>query len=120
MGALAVLVLMGGMSVVALMAVPVENGATALGGTYVEAPVLGVVSELRGRGPGATCCATASAAMGAVVLVSFVNGQMLGLSRLAYSLATNRQIPSLVGRLHSTPLHAVRGDLDRRACSPSG
>jgi APA family basic amino acid/polyamine antiporter len=27
---------------------------------------------------------------------------MLGLSRLSYSLVTNRQIPSLVGRLHST------------------
>jgi APA family basic amino acid/polyamine antiporter len=27
---------------------------------------------------------------------------MLGLSRLAYSLATNRQIPSAVGRLHPT------------------
>ena len=29
-----------------------------------------------------------------------MNGQMLGLSRLAYSLATNRQIPSAIGRLH--------------------
>ena len=29
-----------------------------------------------------------------------MNGQMLGLARLAYSLATNRQIPSAVGRLH--------------------
>jgi APA family basic amino acid/polyamine antiporter len=35
---------------------------------------------------------------------------MLGLSRLSYSLATNRQIPSLVGRLHptrSTPVVAI-------------
>jgi APA family basic amino acid/polyamine antiporter len=30
-----------------------------------------------------------------------MNGQMLGLARLAYSLATNRQIPSGVGRLHA-------------------
>jgi APA family basic amino acid/polyamine antiporter len=39
-----------------------------------------------------------------------VNSQMLGLSRLSYSLATNRQIPSLTGRLHgehSTPYVAI-------------
>ena len=36
---------------------------------------------------------------GATLLVA-MNGQMLGLSRLAYSLATNRQIPSAIGRLH--------------------
>ncbi|MEA2396798.1 MAG: basic amino acid/polyamine antiporter, family, partial [Thermoleophilaceae bacterium] len=49
-------------------------------------------------------------AMGAVVLIQAVNGTMLGVSRLSYSLATNRQIPSLVGRLHSkrsTPYVAV-------------
>ena len=28
------------------MAVPVEDGQTALGGAYVEAPVLGIVSAL--------------------------------------------------------------------------
>jgi basic amino acid/polyamine antiporter, APA family len=39
-----------------------------------------------------------------------MNGQMLGLSRLAYSLATNRQIPSAIGKLHgdrSTPYVAI-------------
>ncbi len=39
-------------------------------------------------------------AVGAATLLVAMNGQMLGLSRLAYSLATNRQIPSAVGRLH--------------------
>jgi APA family basic amino acid/polyamine antiporter len=34
--------------------------------------------------------------------VAAANSAMLGLSRLAYSLATNRQIPSALGRLHST------------------
>jgi len=104
-GALAVLVLMGGMSVVALMAVPVEGGGTALGGRWIEAPVLGVVANFESHAL-SDVLRYCVGAMGAVVLVSFVNGQMLGLSRLAYSLATNRQIPSLVGRLHprrSTP-----------------
>jgi APA family basic amino acid/polyamine antiporter len=39
-----------------------------------------------------------------------MNGQMLGLARLAYSLATNRQIPSAAGRLHErrgTPYIAI-------------
>ena len=35
-------------------------------------------------------------------LVGAANSAMLGLSRLAYSLATNRQIPSALGRLHPT------------------
>jgi basic amino acid/polyamine antiporter, APA family len=34
------------------------------------------------------------------VLVVACNAAMLGLSRLGYSLALNRQVPSLVGRLH--------------------
>ena len=34
------------------------------------------------------------------ILVIACNAAMFGLSRLGYSLALNRQIPSLVGRLH--------------------
>ncbi len=44
--------------------------------------------------------------VGALVLVQAVNGQMLGIGRLAYSLGTHRQIPSLISRLdnrRSTP-----------------
>jgi APA family basic amino acid/polyamine antiporter len=44
--------------------------------------------------------------MAALTLVAAANSAMLGLSRLAYSLSTNRQIPSGLGRLHpqrSTP-----------------
>ena len=41
------------------------------------------------------------------ILVIACNAAMFGLSRLGYSLALNRQIPSLVGRLHpryNTPI----------------
>ena len=44
------------------------------------------------------------------MLLVTMNGQMLGLSRLSYSLATNRQIPSSVGRLNrrrGTPYVAI-------------
>jgi nucleotide-binding universal stress UspA family protein len=46
----------------------------------------------------------------AASLIVAMNGQMLGIARLAYSLATNRQIPSLAGRLHEqrgTPYIAI-------------
>jgi APA family basic amino acid/polyamine antiporter len=46
------------------------------------------------------------AGLGTLTLVAAANSAMLGLSRLAYSLSTNRQIPSGLGRLHpqrSTP-----------------
>jgi APA family basic amino acid/polyamine antiporter len=46
------------------------------------------------------------AGLGTLTLLAAANSAMLGLSRLAYSLSTNRQIPSGLGRLHplrSTP-----------------
>jgi APA family basic amino acid/polyamine antiporter len=105
----AVVVALIGISAVGLMVLPVENGTTELGTTYVTAPILGIVSgfepvwlhdSLR----------YAVGAMGSVVLVQAANGTMLGLSRLTYSLATHRQIPSVVGRLHpvrGTPYVAI-------------
>jgi APA family basic amino acid/polyamine antiporter len=86
-------------SVAGLMATPVVGTRTALGGRYLEAPVLAIVSSYE---PGALLDASryvVGATAAALVLVA-MNGQMLGLARLAYSLATNRQIPSAVGRLH--------------------
>src|SRR6478736_6135076 len=42
------------------------------------------------------------AAAAAATLIAAANSAMMGLSRLAYSLSTNRQIPGAVGRLHPT------------------
>jgi basic amino acid/polyamine antiporter, APA family len=42
------------------------------------------------------------AAAAAATLIAAANSAMMGLSRLAYSLSTNRQIPSAMGRLHSS------------------
>jgi basic amino acid/polyamine antiporter, APA family len=108
-GAGGVLVLFGGMSVVALMAVPVQDGATALGDRYAEAPILGVVSAFDPRWV-MDIFRYAIGAIGAIVLIQAANGQMLGVARLSYSLARNRQIPSLAGRLHErrgTPYIAI-------------
>ena len=49
-------------------------------------------------------------ATAAAILIVAMNGQMLGLARLSYSLATNRQIPSAAGRLserRGTPYVAI-------------
>src|SRR5205085_10100311 len=46
------------------------------------------------------------AGLATMTLLAAANSAMLGLSRLAYSLSTNRQIPTGLGRLHpqrSTP-----------------
>ena len=82
------------------MAAPVVGDRTALGERYIEAPVLAIVVRLRA---GRRCWTSRRYAVGATaaaLLLVAMNGQMLGLARLAYSLATNRQIPSGVGRLH--------------------
>jgi basic amino acid/polyamine antiporter, APA family len=104
-----VFLLLGGMSVVALMAVPVAGSTTALGTEFAASPVLGVVSSFDPEWL-AEAFRYAVGAMAAGVLLQAANGQMLGISRLSYSLATNRQIPSFVGRLQerrSTPYVAI-------------
>jgi len=105
----AALVLFVVVSAAALMAAPVVDDRTALAERYIDAPVLAIVG---GYEPGALLDVaryTVGAIAAAMLLVA-MNGQMLGLARLAYSLATNRQIPSGVGRLHrrrGTPYFAI-------------
>jgi len=104
-----VFLLLGGMSVVALMAVPVTGSGTALGGEWAASPVLGVVTSFDPHWL-SDAFRYAVGAIAAGVLLQAANGQMLGISRLSYSLATNRQVPSFVGRLQesrSTPYIAI-------------
>ena len=87
-------------SVAGLMATPVVGDRTGIGERWIEAPVLAIVSSYE---PGVLLDVSryVVGATAAAVLIAAMNGQMLGLARLAYSLATNRQIPSGVGRLHA-------------------
>jgi basic amino acid/polyamine antiporter, APA family len=94
-----------GIALVAVTALPVHDGHTALAGRYLDAPMVGVVSRVHPQWLGEGLMRLV-AALAAVTLVAAANSAMLGLSRLAYSLSTNRQIPSGLGRLHplrSTP-----------------
>ncbi len=103
-GAIAVPLVYAGMAAIALMAVPVVAGPqgpeTALGGEFVEAPVLGVVSAYHPLWVADTM-RWVVALVAAPVLFWASTTAMLGVSRHIYTLAINRQIPSWLGKLNS-------------------
>ena len=112
-GAVAIPIVYAGMAAVALMAVPVVAGPngpeTALGGRFVEAPVLGVVSAYHPAWV-ADGMRWVVALVATPVLFWAVTTAMLGVSRHIYTLAINRQIPSWLGKLnsrHATPHVAI-------------
>ncbi len=103
------LVLFVVVSVAALMTLPVVGGETPLGDRFAEAPVLGVASQFDPQWL-RDVSRVVVGGVGAAILIVAMNSQMLGIARLAYSLATNRQIPSAAGRLHErqgTPYIAI-------------
>lgn len=111
--ALALPLISAALAAVALCAVPVvvgpDGAATALGSEFEEAPVIGVA---RGFEPGwlATVFEVAVAVVAPCVLFVAATTAMLALSRHAYTLATNRQIPSWLGKLerrYATPYVAI-------------
>ncbi len=109
LGAIAVPVVYAGMAAIALMAVPVVAGPhgpeTALGTTYINDPVLGVVSSFHPHWVAETM-RWMVAIVAVPVLFWAASTSMLGVSRHIYTLAINRQIPSWLGKL------------DRRAATP--
>jgi APA family basic amino acid/polyamine antiporter len=104
-----------GMALVAMMALPVVPGPdgphTALSTVYEDAPVLGITAAL--DPPWLSDVAKwAVVAIAPLILLFAANATMLGLSRHIYVLATNRQIPSWLGKLgkrRSTPFVAIVG-----------
>jgi APA family basic amino acid/polyamine antiporter len=98
---LVVMVVYVGIALVAVTALPVVDGQTKLGADFLEAPMLGVAEAFEPRWLGDVLKYSIAIAA-AATLVAAANSAMLGLSRLAYSLALNRQIPSGLGRLHPT------------------
>ena len=90
-----------GIAVVGVSALPVGGGQDAFTTRDVEAPLLSVVDAFSQRwlADGLRAAVAVTAVIG---LLAAANSAMLGISRLAYGLATNRQIPSALGRLHPT------------------
>jgi basic amino acid/polyamine antiporter, APA family len=107
-------VLYAAMAAVALMAVPVTQGPdgpkTQLAGRFIEEPILGVVMSFDPAwlADGMTWVVVAIAP---AVLLWAASTSMLGLSRHVYTLATNRQIPSWLGKLgrHQPTPHVAIG-----------
>ena len=112
-GAIGVPLVYAGMAAIALMAVPVVGGPagphTALGGEFVEEPVLGVVSAFEPAWVADTM-RWMVALIATPVLIWAASTSMLGVSRHIYTLAINRQIPSWLGKLDrrtATPYVAI-------------
>ncbi|HEY4896383.1 MAG TPA: amino acid permease [Solirubrobacteraceae bacterium] len=114
---IAVLGVYAGISIVALSALPViHHGvgyspallesykhagyATALGGHYENDPVLGIVSRLGLHGTVLTIATDYVGVLAATILFIATNAGLIGISRLSWSLAEHRQLPSIFSRLH--------------------
>jgi APA family basic amino acid/polyamine antiporter len=100
----AVLGIFAGISVISIVALPVTHHAghysTALGTTYENDPVLGIVSALPlGHGL-AVALRYYVGVLAATILVIATNAGLIGISRLSWSLAQHRQLPSIFARVH--------------------
>src|SRR5205823_6020339 len=113
----AVLGVYAGISVVALYALPVIHHAagyspalsesfhhagyaTALGGHFENDPVLGIVGRLGLHGALLTVAKDYVGMLAATILFIATNAGLIGISRLSWSLAEHRQLPSLFSQLH--------------------
>ncbi len=102
---IAVLGIYAGISIVAISALPVTQDAagqytTALGTTYSDDPVLGIVSALALNGTLATAANYYVGALAATILLIATNAGMIGISRLSWSLAEHQQLPGVFAKLH--------------------
>jgi APA family basic amino acid/polyamine antiporter len=114
---LAVLGVYAGISVIALSALPVVHHgvgyspalhqsfhhagyATALGGQFQNDPVLGIVVRLGLHGTVLHISQYYVGLLAATILLIATNAGMIGISRLSWSLAEHRQLPSLFSQLH--------------------
>jgi APA family basic amino acid/polyamine antiporter len=97
----AILLVYVGIAIVGVSALPVGGGPDAFGTRDVEAPLLSVADAFDPDWLASVLRAAVSVTA-VIGLLAAANSSMLGISRLAYGLATNRQIPSALGRLHPT------------------
>ena len=112
---IAVLAMYALLPIIALSAMPVTQGAggeyaTALGTTYAEDPMLGIVENL-GLAAGLTdLLRYYVGVLAAVILVIATNAALIGLSRLTFSMGQYRQLPERLRQVHprfKTPYVAI-------------
>ena len=111
---IAVIAVYAALPAVALSAMPVENGETALGlteeeGGYAGDPVLGIVQNIE-LGPLQHAAEIYVGVLAATILFIATNAGIIGVSRLTYSMGQYRQLPERVRTLHPryrTPYVAI-------------
>jgi APA family basic amino acid/polyamine antiporter len=106
---IAVAVIYTFLPVVALSAMPVVNGHTALAGEFAGDPVLGVVKNLH-LGSLQAAAEVYVGILAATILFIATNAGLIGVSRLTYSMGQHRQLPEGLRKLHPrfrTPYVAI-------------
>jgi APA family basic amino acid/polyamine antiporter len=107
---IAVIGVYAGMTVVALSALPVTGHgktATTLLGLppsqhgYQNDPVLGIIDHLGLAAPIAHILRYYVGVLAATILFIATNAGLIGISRLSWSLAEHRQLPTIFARLHA-------------------
>jgi APA family basic amino acid/polyamine antiporter len=112
---IAVIGLFAAISIISVSALPVTqdasgNYSTALGTTYKDDPVLGIVSALNLSGSMETAARYYVGFLAATILIIATNAALIGISRLSWSMAEHRQLPQIFSRLHAsyrTPWFAI-------------
>jgi basic amino acid/polyamine antiporter, APA family len=91
---------------VGLSAYPVEGGSTALGTTWLEAPLVGVAAAFEGSLPAffVDVLRVAVGISGVLILVGAATTSVSGITRLTYSLAEHGQLPREFARLERRAL----------------
>jgi len=84
---------------VALSALPVRDGKTALAGEYAGDPILGVVENID-LGAFQSAAEIYVGVLAATILFIATNAGLIGVSRLTYSMGHYRQLPESLRRLH--------------------
>src|SRR3954447_17219438 len=111
----AVLVLYVLIPVVALSAMPVTQDAaghysTALGSTFADDPILGIVENLGLSNMPTEILRYYVGVLAAVILLIATNAGLIGVSRLTYSMGQHRQLPEGLRQVHPkyrTPYIAI-------------
>src|SRR3954470_9770377 len=106
---IAVAVIYAFLPAVALSAMPVVNGHTALAGEFAGDPILGIVDNLH-LGSMQHAAEIYVGVLAATILFIATNAGLIGVSRLTYSMGQYRQVPEALRRLHPkyrTPYVAI-------------
>ncbi|MCL2420159.1 MAG: APC family permease, partial [Conexibacteraceae bacterium] len=111
LGGSAIVAVYVAIAVIGIATLPVHDGVTQLGQRHLNAPLLEIVESYRPTWV-ADILKYVVGVIGATALTAAAGAAMLGVSRNGFSLATNRQIPSGLGRLSSrwgTPWVVIGG-----------